>query len=98
MFFDFKETCREEMNGFEKEVDSLGRVVIPMTIRRALGIESNSKVSVTLQDGTVVMMPAIKKCALCGSKISEEMKFRLCAECVSQVKEYAVQAENSKDL
>ena len=74
------------MNGFEKEVDSLGRVVIPMSFRKELGIEQNSKVIITLENGAVHMSPVIKQCALCGVKIKEDTKFRLCKKCISKVK------------
>ena len=74
------------MNGFEKEVDSLGRVVIPMNFRKELGIEQNSKVLITLDNGAILMSPAIKHCALCGEKIKGDTKFRLCKKCISKVK------------
>lgn len=45
------------MNGIEKEVDNLGRVVIPMEFRKRLGIVSNSKVMVSLEGDIIVFSP-----------------------------------------
>jgi len=74
------------MNGIEKDIDNLGRVVIPIKFRKMLGVESNSKVLVSMEDGVVLISPADKMCALCGKKIEKERKFRLCVDCVSKIK------------
>ena len=74
------------MNGIEKDIDSLGRVVIPMKFRKELGIEANSKILVSLEDGLILMSPRIKYCALCGRKIKGAPKFRLCEKCIAEVK------------
>ena len=74
------------MGGIEREVDKLGRVVIPIEIRRKLGIEFNSKVSVFL-DGEIILISAVKsQCALCGNKIDGKRKLRVCDICVSKIK------------
>ena len=36
------------MSGIEREIDDVGRVVIPMEFRKALGVEFNSKVLISL--------------------------------------------------
>ena len=74
------------MSGIEREVDSLGRVVIPMELRKKLAIESNSRVMVSLQDGMIVISPVEKHCALCGEKIGKKHKFRLCDRCIERIK------------
>ena len=74
------------MNGIEKDVDSLGRVVIPIKFRKKLGVESNSKVLVSLEDDMILISPANKHCALCGTKIENTQKFRLCNCCISMIK------------
>ena len=74
------------MNGIEKDIDSLGRVVIPIKFRKKLGIESNSKVFVSMEDDMILISPANKYCALCGAKIENVQKFRLCNSCISKIK------------
>ena len=74
------------MNGIEKYVDSLGRVVIPMKFREKLGIESNSKILISLENGIILMTPAIKHCALCNKRINDKTNFRLCEECISEIR------------
>ena len=74
------------MNAIEKEVDNLGRMVIPSEFRKKLNIESNSKILVSLEDGILLVSPVTKHCALCGAKIESEQRFRLCEPCVSKIK------------
>ena len=74
------------MNGIEKDIDSLGRVVIPIKFRKRLGIQSNSKVIISLENGTILISPARGLCALCGKKVEENQKLRLCGDCVSKIK------------
>ena len=74
------------MNGIEKDVDNLGRIVLPIKYRKKLGIESNSKVLVTLEDDGIIISPTIKHCALCGKNIEKENKFKLCDECILKIR------------
>ena len=41
------------MDGIEKEIDDLGRIVIPVKFRKKLGVEKNSKVILSLNGDTV---------------------------------------------
>ncbi len=74
------------MNGIEKDIDNLGRVVIPVKFRKKLGLHPNSKVLVSLVDGMLLIYPANKLCALCGNKIEKEQKFQLCDTCISKIR------------
>ena len=76
------------MNGIEKEVDNLGRVVIPMDFRKRLGIVSNSKVMVSLEGDIIVISPSEKYCALCGHTIDNNEGFlRLCGAYIAKIRE-----------
>jgi AbrB family looped-hinge helix DNA binding protein len=43
----------------ERRIDSLGRVVIPAEMRRALGLLAYDVVTVELRAGIIVLMPAL---------------------------------------
>lgn len=70
------------MNGIEKEIDNLGRVVIPIEFQKKLGVDAFSKVSISLTDDT----PIDKRCALCGKTIKSNGKFKLCNNCILQIR------------
>ena len=75
------------MNGIEREVDNLGRVVIPINFREKLGIEANTKLLVSMEKGNIIMVPVKECCALCLAHINKEAKIRLCNRCIEKVKE-----------
>ena len=75
------------MEGIEKRVDALGRVVIPIEFRKEVGIKLNSKVLVSLDGNAVTISSTSESCALCGKQIKENCNFRLCDSCISKIKE-----------
>lgn len=74
------------MSAIEKEVDNLGRVVIPIEYRKKLGIEKNSIVLVDLENGFLKISPLGSCCAVCGNIVSADNEIRLCDECIERVK------------
>ena len=70
----------------EKNIDNLGRVVIPKKFRDILGIEANEKLLVSLDKERIIILPADARCALCKSKVEREAKLRLCRSCIEKVK------------
>ena len=73
------------MNGIEREIDSLGRVVIPIEYRRKIGVMENSKVIISLSGETIHISAAQRCCALCMADI-DSREMRLCDRCIERVK------------
>lgn len=73
------------MNGIEKNVDELGRVVLPVKMRKKLNLKNRSAVLITMEDDTILITPKERHCALCGNNNIIE-GVRLCQACVSKVK------------
>ena len=76
------------MSKIEKRVDKLGRVVLPATFRRKLGLETNAKVLLYLEDNAVWLTPAQSCCALCGANTNVNCDLRLCSDCIAKVKKH----------
>ena len=74
------------MNGIERQIDHLGRVVIPIEYRKKLGIKNNSKVFILLEDGKIIIRAERAVCAFCGKRVDNEIELRLCCECIARVK------------
>ena len=71
------------------KIDNLGRVVIPKSIRKALNIEHNDKISMHVDGESLIINKENKACALCGSKeIKHQIgnKF-LCDLCIKNIKD-----------
>ena len=69
------------------KIDNLGRVVIPIGIRRALKLDSNSEIDIIMSKGSVIMTPSEKICKLCGCKVDANEKICLCQTCIKAVKQ-----------
>lgn len=78
-----------ESIGIVRRIDSLGRVVVPMELRRKLGIESFSDVEVYREEDTVVVEKLVPECYLCGSQ-ENTFTFKnktVCRRCVTKLTE-----------
>ena len=50
----------------ERQVDSLGRIVVPAEMRRSLNIVTGDKLVMTQKGRVIVMQPAKSYCIICG--------------------------------
>jgi transcriptional pleiotropic regulator of transition state genes len=52
-----------------RRLDALGRFVVPIEVRRALGLQPGSPLEISLVDGTTVVLRRPRAvCALCGEE------------------------------
>lgn len=74
--------------GIVRRVDDLGRIVIPMELRRTLGIREHDPLSISVEDGRVILQKHRSACVICGSQ--DEVRLirdrPVCAECVGTIK------------
>jgi AbrB family transcriptional regulator, transcriptional pleiotropic regulator of transition state genes len=92
-------------SGIRRKVDDLGRVVIPASIRRSLGIREGDAVEVSVEGERVVLAKPRESCVFCGREEEGLRTFRgrlLCRECLgglgvmderTRVSEQAAQAD-----
>lgn len=74
------------MSGIEKEIDNLGRVVIPIKFRKKLGLEPGNTVVLSIDEAVITISPQNRVCALCSETIGASLKFRLCSKYVLKIK------------
>jgi len=75
------------MSSIEKEIDNLGRIVLPKKFRDKLGLTTNSKVNLSLNESTITITSTEHRCILCNNPISEHYdNMRLCKECILKIK------------
>ena len=74
--------------GNKSKIDNLGRVVIPKSIRKALGIEQNDEISMYVEDNKLIISKGFKSCKLCGNpEVNYQLKDKLlCNSCVEVIK------------
>ena len=74
--------------GIVRRVDDLGRIVIPMELRRTLGIHVKDPLSISVEGERIILQKYRESCAICGSEAElTTVKDRaVCAECVAVIR------------
>lgn len=76
-------------SGIARKVDKLGRVVLPVEIRRSLGIEVGDLIDVSVEGQRVVMRKVASGCTFCDSpeQLREFADRLVCEQCVTRLSE-----------
>ncbi len=74
--------------GIVRRVDDLGRIVIPMELRRTLGINVKDPMSILVDGERIILQKHQDVCAICGSPedVSQVKDRPVCADCVRAIK------------
>ena len=72
--------------GIVRKVDSLGRIVVPIEIRRTLGIDIGDSLEIFTQNDNIVLRKYNPGCHCCGKieKLSFVNGFGICESCLSE--------------
>jgi len=74
--------------GIVRRVDDLGRIVIPMELRRTLGINVKDPISIYVEGEKIILEKHRDSCAICGGTEAHthEVKGRpVCDDCVEAI-------------
>jgi transcriptional pleiotropic regulator of transition state genes len=77
--------------GIVRSVDNLGRVVLPMELRRTLGIEISDPLEVYTDEDKIILRKYTPGCTFCDN-ISDLTNFkgkRICPQCLATLKKQA---------
>lgn len=66
-------------------IDRLGRIVIPISYRRSLGITPEKDLNIEMSQGKVIISRSELLCKLCGKSI-KSAEIPLCKSCISKIK------------
>jgi transcriptional pleiotropic regulator of transition state genes len=74
--------------GIVRNVDELGRIVIPAETRRVFGIEPLTPIEIFTSGDSIVLKTYQNRCGLCGSLegVEQLSKGNVCKSCVKQIK------------
>jgi AbrB family transcriptional regulator, transcriptional pleiotropic regulator of transition state genes len=75
--------------GIVRRVDDLGRIVIPMELRRTLGIHVKDPMAIMVEGERIILQKHTDVCAICGSPEDiVDIKGRpICADCIRTIKQ-----------
>ncbi len=77
--------------GIVRKVDNLGRIVLPIELRRTLNIETKDSIEIYVDGEDVILKKYEPACTFCGSA-DETIEFKnkiICQECLESMKKSA---------
>ncbi|HHW02569.1 MAG TPA: AbrB/MazE/SpoVT family DNA-binding domain-containing protein [Thermoanaerobacterales bacterium] len=77
--------------GIVRKVDELGRVVIPIELRRTLGIDQRDALEIYVDADRIVLKKYMPACIFCGSA-EDVVNFKgknICSSCLEEIEKLA---------
>jgi len=75
--------------GIVRRVDDLGRIVIPMELRRTLGIKVKDPIAIFVEGDRIILQKHRDVCAICGDADTEMITVRdrpVCTTCAAAIR------------
>jgi transcriptional pleiotropic regulator of transition state genes len=74
--------------GIVRRIDDLGRIVIPMELRRTLGINVKDPIAISVDGDRIILHKHRDSCSICGAEdaVSNVKDRAVCAGCVAEIK------------
>ena len=75
--------------GIVRQLDSLGRIVLPIELRRSLNINTKDMLEIVVEGNSVVLRKCESNCAFCGSgsKLVQYTDKMICRHCLKEIQE-----------
>ena len=74
--------------GIVRKIDELGRIVLPMELRRTLGIHKEDPVEIFVDEDKIILRKYEPACIFCGSAIdvTNIQGKNICRVCLDEIK------------
>lgn len=82
-----KESTNMKATGIVRKVDELGRVVIPIELRRTLGISEKDPLEIFTEGDTIILKKYEPACIFCGQarRVSDFKGKNVCPDCIEEL-------------
>ena len=73
--------------GIVRKVDELGRIVLPIELRRTLDIEERDSLEICLDGDKIILSKYTPACLFCGSseELVDHMGKKVCRKCAQEL-------------
>ena len=73
--------------GIVRKIDELGRIVLPIELRKLLGIDQHDPVEIFVDGDAIILKKHQSKCIFCGSdsSLSEYKGKHVCSSCAKSL-------------
>jgi len=70
-----------------RQVDELGRIVLPIELRKQMGIQDGDKMDITIKGSQIILTSSVARCVVCDiTDPSENLNGKyLCKQCHSKL-------------
>ena len=74
--------------GIVRKVDELGRIVLPIELRRTLGIDIKDSIEIYVDNSTIVLKKYEPTCIFCGESenVVTHIDKNICKKCLDEIK------------
>jgi transcriptional pleiotropic regulator of transition state genes len=81
-------TLKKEPIGVTRKIDPLGRVVLPMEVRRKLNIANGDPLEIFVTEDSIVFKRYSRGCVICDSleELNEYKEKIICNSCINGIK------------
>lgn len=75
--------------GIIRKVDDLGRIVLPIELRRTLDIAERDELEIFMENDRIILQKYEPACIFCGSarNLASYARKNICGECVRKLRE-----------
>ena len=73
--------------GIVRKVDMLGRIVLPIELRRTLGIDVREPLEIFVKDDSIILRKYDPVCVICGENgiLKEYRGKQICQNCIDEL-------------
>lgn len=82
-----KDNSKDLSLGVERNIDDLGRLVLPKEMRDKLNFQKNQVVNIKLFENHIQIEKSINNCSFCGNQedIISFKNFPMCRKCLNEI-------------
>ena len=86
--FLYKEVFTMKTTGMIRQLDALGRVVLPIELRRTLDINTRDMLEILVEGNSIILRKYEPNCLFCGSSsgLTPYKDKQICKRCLSEIK------------
>lgn len=68
------------------KIDKLGRIVIPISYRKILNINTDTPLKLDCNGRKITITPTNARCVLCNKTLDTDTVLPLCKECINEIR------------
>ncbi len=78
-----------KLTGITRKVDDLGRIVLPIELRRYMDISVRDELTICMENDRIILQKYQPACVFCGAskELTDFHEKSVCRECVQQMAE-----------